>query len=243
MTFDDETLVAFVDGELDDATTAAIEAALERDEALAARVEAFLQTRTALAGALKPLIGEPVPDSLKASVERMVGEYRAGGGNVVSLPGTAPAHARRRWLLPLAASVAVVAAGLGGYVAGLRTAPPARQLAAVSEATLQDALTTRPSGTEASAGDANIRVVSSFRDDQGGLCREFELEAAPAGALISIACRERGRWAVRIAIHAPATDGYTPAGAQETLDAWLASIGAGAPLSPEEERQALAGRN
>ena len=38
MIFDDETLMAFADGELDDATTQAVERAMETDDALVMRV-------------------------------------------------------------------------------------------------------------------------------------------------------------------------------------------------------------
>ena len=59
--FDDETLMAFADGELDEATTLRVEAALETDEALAERLAVFLDSRIAVASAVKPLIDEPVP--------------------------------------------------------------------------------------------------------------------------------------------------------------------------------------
>jgi anti-sigma factor RsiW len=43
--FDDETLMAFADGELDEAAAARVERAIADDEALAARVALFMETR------------------------------------------------------------------------------------------------------------------------------------------------------------------------------------------------------
>ena len=43
--FDDETLMAFADGELDEATSAQLETALAADDGLAARLAVFLDTR------------------------------------------------------------------------------------------------------------------------------------------------------------------------------------------------------
>ncbi|MFB9950597.1 anti-sigma factor family protein [Rhizobium puerariae] len=243
--FDDETLVAFADGELDDATAARLETALEKDETLAARLAVFLDSRTAVASALKPLIREPVPKALLASVRRMAENADAGDiqpdNNVVAFrqhSATPAPPARRAWLMPVAASLVAVLAGVGGFMLG-RGIGPAKPAA---DAALATALDREVSGRNVALGSSgdSLHVVSSFLDGRGDLCREYELKRRREST-ISIACRENGAWTTRLALSAPQTEGYTPASAQETIDAYLASIHAGAPLMPEEEGAALTG--
>lgn len=63
----DELLEAFVDGELDAATGARIEAALTRDARLAARVAHMHGLRTRLQARFSPVISEPVPARLQVA--------------------------------------------------------------------------------------------------------------------------------------------------------------------------------
>lgn len=243
--FNDETLVAFADGELDDATAARLEDALEKDEALAARLAVFLDSRIAVASALQPLIHEPVPDALTAAVQQMAENAKIPkttmDDNVVAFhqkQATSAPPGRKTWLMPIAASLVAVIAGVGGFLVGREIGPPP---APNVNTAVSAALDRELSGRDVALGPSgdSLHVISSFRDERGDLCREYELRR-PTGNTISIACREDGAWMTRLALSAPRTDGYTPASAQETIDAYLTSIHAGAPLSPEEEEKALA---
>ncbi|MNL50064.1 hypothetical protein D3C87_1730460 [compost metagenome] len=61
--------------------------------------------------------------------------------------------------------------------------------------------------------------------------------------VVSVACRDAGGWQTRLAIVTPESgEGFTPASSLETVDAYLTSIGAGAPLEADAEEKALAGR-
>ena len=66
--YPDETLMAYADGELDDATAAELDQALARDPELLRRLALFTGTRDVLAeaAAARPL--DPVPDALMARV-------------------------------------------------------------------------------------------------------------------------------------------------------------------------------
>ncbi|TIQ93564.1 MAG: anti-sigma factor, partial [Mesorhizobium sp.] len=106
--------MAFADGELDDATAAAIENAMQPD--IASQVALFLETRIQVKEALMPVLDEPVPDRLSQSVQRMIDEARRR---------SVPSHASQRarvvafgagdnramprpqgsWIMPLAASL------------------------------------------------------------------------------------------------------------------------------------------
>lgn len=89
---DHHTLMAYVDGQLDDKRSAQVQHALANDAQLAAEVQAMQQQTLALRAALDPLLDQPVPSQL---LQRMV-------------------EPPRRW-----ARVAVVALWIGlGAVAG-----------------------------------------------------------------------------------------------------------------------------
>lgn len=241
--FDDETLMAFADGELDEARSLALEQALETDEMLAERLAIFLDSRRLVGDALKPVIHEPVPAALLASVEKMVDEAKHQGereDNIVSFRAKQPppaAHsATRNWFMPLAASLLVVATGVAGFTLG-RLGPSAMG----SDADIAAALDREASGQDVqlAASGAVLHVVASFRDERGDLCREYELKH-PESSTLTVACRQNGAWATRLALTTPRAEGYVPASSQDTIDTYLASIQASTPLSAEEERKALA---
>lgn len=236
--FDDETLMAFADGELEEARSLALEEALAHDEALAQRLAVFLDSRRLVGDTLKPLIDEPVPEALRASVHRMAEEARRQTPSQDSIVPFRPKRqpATWRWLMPIAASLVAVVAGVVGFSLG-RMAPSTPGVGAE----IATALDREASGRDVTLAASNLvlRVVASFRDERGELCREYELKQ-PESSTLTIACRQNGGWATRLALTTPRADGYVPASSQETIDAYLSSIEAGAPLSPEEERAILA---
>ncbi len=235
--FDDETLMAFADGELDEARSLALEEALATDEALAERLAVFLDSRRLVGDALKPLIDEPVPEALLASVRKMAEDAQAPRDNIVSFrpkPQQAAQPTMRPWLMPVAASLVAVVTGVIGFTLG-RMGPSATDTGAEIAA----ALDREASGRDVTLSGAVLHVVASFRDERGELCREYELKQQ-ASSTLTVACRQDGAWATRLALTTPQAEGYVPASSQETIDAYLTSIQAGAPLSAEEERKALA---
>ncbi|BBK35561.1 hypothetical protein STAQ_06390 [Allostella sp. ATCC 35155] len=134
--FDDETLVAFVDGELDEASARDVAAAVAADAGLAARVEAFRQSAMMVQAAFARVIDEPVP-------ERLLLAARGTPEAVSEAPtGTVVPFRRRsaipRWIaVPIAASVAtlVIGAGAGYWAARPPVLPPATEMAALETAT------------------------------------------------------------------------------------------------------------
>ena len=239
--FDDETLMAFADGELDEAQSLALEEALADDEALAERLAVFFDSRRLVGDTLKPLIDEPVPEALTVAVQRMVQEAGQKSAppqdNVVSFPARPhPEPVRpvaRSWMMPIAASLVAVITGVVGFTLG-RMGPSATD----SGAEIAAALDREASGRDVTLGASVLHVVATFRDERGELCREYRL-TQPASNTQTVACRQDGAWTTRLALTTPQAEGYVPASAQETVDAYLASIQAGAPLSAEEERKAL----
>ncbi|MCF3642100.1 anti-sigma factor [Rhizobium sp. TRM95111] len=255
---DDEMLMAFADGELDDDAMAKVEEAMAADPAIAERVALFMESRTVAADHLKPLADEPVPDALLAAVRDMAARAAReaparsapSADNVLTFPKRQAQRAfsgtsAYRWGMGLAASLAILLAGAGGYLLGglAGEAGTPTELAVLGDPVLRTALDTLPSGSEVTlSGDAGAaRLVSSFRDKAGALCREFELKRATGGNTVSIACRTGEAWRTHLVVSLPGGEGgYAPASSVAAVDAWIEATEAGSPLAAEEEKTALA---
>lgn len=247
--FTDETLMAFADGELDDDAMARVEAAIDDDPALAERIALFMESRELAESVFERQLSQPVPPALQAAVERMIAAPAAPSTVMPfqrkrSAPVAANENRRgfARYAMAAAASVAIVAAGLAGYMAGQGSAPAgSAQVALIDVPGLGDALLTTASGeTTDIAGAGTLTAVSTFTDGADRVCREFEL--ASEQAFVGVACRTSDDWQLAFAMGTGSPDGagYQPASSLDTLDAYLTGIEAGAPLSLEDEAAALA---
>ncbi|MGF1625547.1 MAG: anti-sigma factor family protein [Alphaproteobacteria bacterium] len=239
--FDDETLMAYADGELSPDMVVRVERAIAVDPAVASRVALFERTRRIVAEDAAAHPAPPVPDAVRDSIHALAAAgWATERSNVVALavrPGW------QSWQLPIAASLAL-AIGVGaGMLAGGSDGPaPGLQIASVKDPELVGALETLPSGQRLSLSHGTeVAAIGTFRNGDGELCREFEYGPAEGARVVSVACRSVAGWDVRLALAGAAIDtgGYAPASSPETLDAYAASIGAGAPMSLEEERAAL----
>lgn len=245
--YDDETLMAFADGVLDDRECAEIEAALAVDPVLAARVAGLAEARVAVRDLYAPLADLPVPPALAARVAEMAAdaERRAPASapaNVVDLAGRRDRRSFFRRVLPAvaAASVAALVAGPLGYALAPDAEPDGLAIGAPVPKSVAATLDRLPSGsTSALAGFGALQAIATFHDGDGHLCREFELDGS--GDLVAVACRTDGAWRVTFAVETRLADGYVPAGASAALEAYLAAESAGEPLTPEAEAKALGG--
>lgn len=151
------------------------------------------------------------------------------------------------WVPATVAACLTLAVGLGLY--GPFRPSSDRPIATVGEAppggALFLALERLPSGETSPEG---VRPMLTFRDGTGRPCREFEIDAVPTAALgLGIACRNAaGNWHVEVVVSAPAPgadhEGYVPTSGKAggELDATVDELGAGKPLTPEEESSLLA---
>ena len=243
----DETLMAFADGELGPAEAAALAAAAATDPALARRIEMFRQTRSriaALRGMTAPVAAD---DPLAARIRALA----AAPPPATSAPGPSapetvvPFAPRRRaapiWGLPLAASVALLAGLVLGTALPRGGAPAADALALLPHPGLGAALDSAASGATLPLEDgASLTLVTSFDTADGAFCREIEVRASTGATTAAIACRGETGWHTHLAVIADGgAEGYVPASSLEVLDAWIATSGASAPLSPEEEAARL----
>lgn len=242
MTYDDITLMAHADGELDPAAMREIDAAAARDPALAARIAAFRDSRLAVHAALaRP---EPVPAALESRVAALIAAARATEAGATNVTALAP---RRRslaalplWQGAIAASL-LVAVGLAAGVMLPRGGAGGLEVAVLADPGLGAALASVPAGErQVLPSGGTLAPIATFLTEAGELCREFEYDARSGATVVSVACRDGSDWDVRLAIAAAAeTGGYAPASSLETLDAWLDSTGAGAPMSAADEAAAL----
>lgn len=266
MEFTDEILMAFADGELDDETTRLVEAALETDDELMARIAMFIETRAAASEALKPMLDEPVPDHLAVKVRAMAADATARGDlgktataaaaddrantdNVVAFrrpePSAQSSRSPSQLMMALAASLLIVVGGVGGYFLGGagQTEVGSPQVAGLVDPVVAGILDQRASGEELAIDNGRVRLVSTFQAGGEQLCREYELKRPDQPGFVSVACRSAAGWQTQLAIVTPESgDGFSPASSLETVDAYLTSIGAGAPLDAEAEKKALAAR-
>lgn len=227
MSVDAETLMAYVDGELDAVSARRVERAVAADPALKAELERHRALSAQLRAAFAPIAEAPVPEG--------VAQLLRESARVVPI-----AEARKRrpvlgWAGAIAASLLVGVftgqmMGRGGDVA-------VEGGALVAQGELARALDTQLASVQ--APDAPVRIGLSFRDRDGRLCRSFE-QAAMAG----IACAGKGeRWRLARSSEAERRSGtpYRQAGSP-MLMAEAQAMMEGAPLDAAQEKAALAAR-
>lgn len=197
---DDNTLQAYVDGELDAAGVARVDAALACDAVLARRVRQARALREQVRAAFDPVLHEPIPEHLSALL-------RSGASRVAT---TAPPHAMprvrraagpawhrtgRRWLVPsaaLVASVAMLAIGLWWHSGNDLVRARGGQSFAAGElsAALDQALASEPRPGSA------VVIGLSFRAADGHICRTFVHRPAPSMA--GLACHGADGWSLPV---------------------------------------------
>jgi hypothetical protein len=224
MTIRDKQLLAWLDGELDEAGAEEVEQAVQADPALMARAETHFLTMMQLRGAFAPLLEAPFPDFPLASERAQKDDADSGADDVVASEPVASADSEppsRRgiwrhvagvsqpgippWLV--LAAVLVIGMLIGRFAPG--TAPPsvAGRSAVLSPA--QGDIVRDQDGALIAAGTLAdtlenglapgdtepVRIPLSFRDKTGKLCRSFD-----TARLAGIACRDDDGWRLRLAL-------------------------------------------
>jgi len=225
---DEATIIAWVDGELDELAAARIARAVEADPEAAALAERHRAMKARFATAFGPIANEPVamPTPEPAQVISLAA-VRAERQAQAAPP------AKRSW----AFGGAIAASLLVGLLAGQKIGQPAglgdRPDALALSAPLAMALDSQLSGDKGA-----IRVALTFKDRDGHYCRNF------AGRNVSgIACRNGGEWRLRYAVPGPdQTTDYRMAGTDPGAAQLITTMMAGDPLDrPAEEAARKAG--
>lgn len=251
MRIDDETLAAYVDGELDAAGKAQVEAAARTDTALARRIQAQRRLRETMAGAFGGLLSEPPPSRLTQAIQapRKAADVVDLGAARRKRAAQEPAKGRGgRWLQWGAlAACAVLVVGVGlrvwrGAPAGqpqvmaMVSGPPGAMLA---QGPLASALDNQLAAS--GPGVEPVRIGVSFRSGDGRDCRTFQVTTSEGFA--GLACQEQGAWRVRAtqAQPAEAATAYRQA-ATETPPAILAAVEGAITGQPFDARQEAAAK-
>jgi hypothetical protein len=197
MTYDEETLKAYADGELDEARRAEIAAAIEQDPELARRVAQHRSLRAGIAGAYSGVIDEAVPDRLRAAARGpLPGDSARESrprGNVVQFPSRGSRAPGTPWRARewTAMAASLVLGGLIGWQFMARGAGDVTTKggALVASGELERALDTQLASEQAE--DAPVRIGLSFKSKDGSYCRSFVTRASSSAGL---ACRGASGW-------------------------------------------------
>ena len=246
MNYDDEILMAYVDGELDAKQRAEIAAAVEKDPALARRVEQHRALGARVGGAFEKVLNQPVPEQLMRAARGAAAlEPAAARGNVLQFPARAArapaAPWRAREWVAMAASLMLGALiswqlllpGEGAPIVAGKDALVAHGELARS---LDHQLASEQRGTEP------VLIGLTFKAHDGSYCRSFEMRATRTAGL---ACRAASEWQVTATDTSTLPQGELQQASSALSPAILRAIEAradGAALDAEAERSAqLAG--
>jgi hypothetical protein len=182
---DPEMLMAYADGELDPVSAKRVERAIASDPDAFATISRHRALRETLTLTFDPIATEPVPAPLLAAV---------AAPKVVSLISARAERHRTRnlgawWFGGAIAASLTLGLFLGGRTSG--DAPIAsRDGVLVASGSLARALNTQLASNQHSA--ATTRMLVSFRDRSGAICRTFTTPT-----LGGIACRDKDAWVFR----------------------------------------------
>jgi hypothetical protein len=223
MTFSDDVLMAYADGELDLRTRAQVEDAMAADPQIARRVAAHQALRQVLRSDFDKVLDEPIPDRLIAAA-RATSRVRSENRVVVPLQSrrrpralALPQWARLNWTWPhwgaVAASFVLGALvwhfGTDWYSSGPLTERDGQLLAA---GTLDKALSNQLASAQPAQGPVQIGI--SFRSKGGNYCRTFQLHEH--ASLAGLACRDQDKWKLEALAQGEASPGahsdFRPAG-------------------------------
>lgn len=203
MTIAEETLMAYVDGELDPAACAEVEAAMRDDPQLERRVAQHRELRAKIQRAYAPELSEAVPERLLAAARKPA---RAAESNVVDLKEARPAIAakvssaqsRKPLWRPVVSMAASLLIGVGvGFFAWRHSDSIMIQNARgalVASGPLARGLSEQLAGERSPASAVEIGL--SFVAKSGNYCRTFTISADVSSA--GLACRHSNRWEIRL---------------------------------------------
>lgn len=250
----DETLMAYVDGQLDDKQTKEIQKAIEADSDARKRVEVFRQSAAMLHGVYDAPLQEAVPERLMDTVMGFKTDDKRAAGLLERLFAFLP---RPLTLNPASAVVAFIALLIGtgtGYYAGNITQFDKKHLAITLDGKdFSRKLDTTVSGQffTVEGRDVQIMPVATFLDTSNRFCRQYEVVTGPDKNVHlsqGIACRSNaGNWLTIVSINSHPSDvlpgdsntKYIPAGADDLTEVVFSQIMASPPMTLKRESELI----
>ncbi|HMN47336.1 MAG TPA: hypothetical protein PKE27_22365 [Povalibacter sp.] len=191
MTFDDATLMAYADGELDADTRRRIEAAMASDPTIAETIAKHQHLKRELQAAFDTQFDGDVPERLLTAARTAP----AAAATVTDIASARIAPARRRWSLPEWSTIAASLL-LGVVIARLPWKGEEPLLAGDGRMTasgpLAAALDRQLSGVRVEG--SGIHIGLSYRAKTGEFCRTFAM--SETSDISGIACRTPDAWRV-----------------------------------------------
>lgn len=238
MNVTDEMLMAYADGELDEAARVQVEQAMETQPELREAIERHTRLRASVSQTFEPVLDEKVPDRLSRLLES------TPAPNVVPFKRAETARSPQRWQAPVWMSIAASAV-LGvavGYFVWHRPEASATVVAQsdglVASGTLASALTQQLASTQ--TGKEPVRLGVSYQDRAGDYCRTFS--TGGENAFAGIACADDGNWRIRMLTEAPSHEHGEYATAGSSIPASVLEVVneniAGEPLNAAQESHA-----
>ncbi len=238
MKISDQTLLAYVDNELDLTTRAEVEAAIAADPELARRVEQQRSLRKLLGAAYDPARREPV-----AAAPQPAAQIAPAGARVLKLATArkartpeAAASGGRGWMAAWGGMAACLMLGLFAGRSGWLVLP-GEDIATqggkvVARGSLARALSTQVASAQ--PPDPAVKIGVSFLSRGGEFCRSFVLAGTPVAGL---ACRHGNDWELRVLAQeaAAASAATIPPAVLRAVDEQMQ----GSPLDAAGERAAM----
>ena len=244
MKYDDEIVMAYVDGELDPQRRSEIEAALVGDPALARRIEQQRALRARLGGAFAKVMEDPVPEALTAAARGGHAAVNARRGKVLQFPArtarvpSAPWRTREWTAMAASLLVGVLlswrffgSSGSSPMVAGQDGLRARGELAAALDRQLASEQT----------GDERVLIGLSFKARDGNYCRSFVMRSTSTAGL---ACRAGKEWQIPVSESVTTSGGAMQQAGSALPPSILRTIEArmdGAALDAEGEKAAQTG--
>jgi hypothetical protein len=227
----DEDLMAYADGELDEAGVARIEAAIRSDPELERKMEAQVNLRRL------SLEAYPLPEMSPALAQlaaTLAQDKPSASVSVLKPP-------RRMAWQPLLSAAACAA--IGGFAVLLARPVPDGGVVMASQGALPvaaGALDTALTHMTSGSTHEGIHIAASFVAADGAVCRQFETSAY--GRMGGIACRRNEGWTVTALVQLPPrSDGYAPAQESSAALAMAAAeLGVARRIEGEEETEEIA---
>ncbi len=189
----DERFFAWLDGELSQSESAAMERKVAADPALARLADEHRALKARLGRAFDPIAAAPLPEHLQAALREPEAEVIDFGA------AQRRRTARLSWGMPQwSAIAATLAVGVlvGTMVSPRSTSPIAIEGGHVyAAAALDQALSTELASAPT---NGSVRIGITYRDQSGAICRSFTQSAASG-----LACRDPKGWQVRGLFAAP----------------------------------------
>jgi hypothetical protein len=246
MTPEDDRIMAYVDGELDEAGVREVEQAMENDPAVAEAVARHRALATGLSAAFDPALTETVPERLRAAaagparpaelveLAQVRERKQAAEAAAAARTSAAPRWTWRHW------TAAAVLAGLAVMVATpllkLGSGPSA-PVQAQGEVLLAGGPLAQALDRQLAADQGKaVRIGLTFKAQDGAWCRTFATQT-----LAGLACREGKAWRLRAtADPAPETGGGMRTAGSAIPPAVLAAVDAagGEPVDAADEARA-----